>query len=246
LTKNNIFMKAILKKELTQFFSSPYGYIVLVVFGLFANFMFVKDIFVIGVVSMQQFFSFIPWILMVFVPALAMRSISEEKRLNTIEILRSLPLSETEIVFGKYLGLMISSIVGLLLTIGLPISLSVISGEGAGSGVHWPEVIVGYIGVLMYIFMAQAIAVFFSSLTSNQVVAFLLSAVTLFFVNMIGSEFLATVLPKFVQDFLVVLSPTYHLTNFANGVLDFRSIFYFISVSSVFVFLTIIDLEKRS
>lgn len=237
-------MKAIIKKEINQFFNNPYGFIVLTLFGVFANFLFVKDVFVVGTISMKSFFQLVPWIFMIFVPALAMRSLSEEKRLNTLEVLRTLPLTETQIVVGKFVSLIFASFVGLILTIGLPVSLNAIS-SSAGA-LYMPEVMIGYVGVVFYAIMAISISLFFSGMTSNQVVSFLLSAVTLFLLNMAGSEFLGTVLPKTVQDILLVLSPLNQILPFTNGVFDVRSIFYFVSVTSVFVFLSIVDLEKRS
>jgi len=237
-------MKAIIKKETNQFFNNPYGFIILTLFGVFANFLFVKDVFVLGVVSMKSFFQLVPWIFMIFVPALAMRTISEEKRLNTLEVLRTLPITETQIVIGKFISLIFASTIGLLLTVGLPISLNAIS-SSAGT-LYLPEVTIGYLGVIFYVVMAISVSLFFSGMTSNQVVAFLLSAVTLFLLNMAGSEFLGTVLPKVVQDILLVLSPLNQMMPFTNGVIDIRSMFYFVSVTSVFVFLSVVDLEKRS
>ncbi|MFO0703628.1 MAG: ABC transporter permease subunit [Patescibacteria group bacterium] len=237
-------MKSIIKKEINQLLNNPYGYIILILFAVFANFIFVKDLFVIGTVSMKQFFQMMPWILMIFMPALSMRLMSEEKRLNTIEVLRTLPLTESQIVVGKFVALIIATLIGLALTLGLPISLNSIA--SATGSLYLPEVFIGYIGVLFYAAMAGAISLFFSGMTSNQVVSFLLSAITMFLLNMIGGEFLGTVLPKAVQDVMLVLSPLNQLIAFTNGVLDIRSIFYFISVTSVFVFLSVVDLEKRS
>ncbi len=237
-------MQAIIKKEINQFFNNPYGYIVLGLFGVFANFLFVKDVFVVGTISMKSFFQLMPWIIMIFAPALSMRAISEEKRLNTIEVLKTLPITEAQIVLGKFVSLLFACFVGLLLTIGLPVSLNAVA-SSAGS-LYMPEVIIGYLGVIAYAVMAISISLFYSGMTSNQVVAFLLSAVSLFILNMAGSDFLGTVFPKVVQDILLVLSPLNQMTPFTNGVLDVRSIFFFASVTSVFTFLAIVDLEKRN
>lgn len=238
-------MKYLIKKELGHFFNNPFGFIILIVFGVFANFLFVKDLFLIGTVSMRQFFAIIPWITMIFIPALAMRSLAEEKRLNTIEILRTLPITETQIVIAKFVSLLIVSAVGLLLTVGLPISLYVL-GSSVGSTLYLPEIFIGYIGLLAYFAMGLALSIFYSGMTSNQVVALLLSAVTLFVLNLVGTDFVGTVLPKIAQDVLVNLSPINHLDVFVKGVLDVRSIFYFVSTTTIFLFLTIVDLEKRT
>ena len=238
-------MKSLIKKELGHFFNNPFGFIILIVFGVFANFLFVKDLFLIGTVSMRQFFAIIPWITMIFIPALAMRSLAEEKRLNTIEILRTLPITETQIVIAKFVSLLIVAAVGLLLTVGLPISLYML-GSSVGSTLYLPEIFIGYVGLLAYFAMGLALSIFYSGMTSNQVVALLLSAVTLFVLNLVGTDFVGTVLPKIAQDVLVNLSPINHLDVFVKGVLDVRSIFYFVSTTTIFLFLTIVDLEKRT
>ena len=95
-------MKNLYKKELNYYLNNPIGYIVVVLFAVFANFLFVKDIFVIGSASMRPFFSILPWLFLVFIPALSMRTLSEEKRVNSIEILLTLPVSETQVVLAKF------------------------------------------------------------------------------------------------------------------------------------------------
>ncbi len=116
-------MKTLYKKELSYYFNNPIGYIVMILFAVFANFLYVKDIFVIGSASMQPFFGILPWLLLIFIPALSMRILSEEKRTNTIEILLTLPVSETQIIISKFLALTTLLFVSLLLTFGLPVSL---------------------------------------------------------------------------------------------------------------------------
>lgn len=238
-------MKSLIKKELGHFFNNPFGFIILIVFGVFANFLFVKDLFLIGTVSMRQFYSMVPWTAMIFIPALSMRSLADEKRLNTIEILRTLPVTETQIIVAKFVSLLIVSMVGLVLTLGLPISLNAL-GSSVGSILYIPEILIGYIGLVAYFAMGISLSIFFSGMTSNQVVALLLSAVTLFVLNLVGTDFMGTVLPKIAQDVLVTLSPINHLDVFVKGILDIRSIFYFLSTTTIFLFLTIIDLEKRT
>ena len=233
-------MKHLYKKELNYYLNNPIGYIVVVLFAVFANFLFVKDIFAIGSASMRSFFSILPWLFLIFVPALTMRILSEEKRVNTIEILLTLPVSEMQIVLAKLLALLTLVVVGLALTLGLPISLSFLT------RMYLPEIIAGYLGSIFLAAFCISLSTFFSSLTKNQVVAFLASAISLFFLLVLGTEFTANVLPRSIQDFLVFFSPANHLQNFIKGVIDFRSVFYFVSFTMVFVFLTVVDLEKRN
>jgi len=232
-------MKTLYKKELNYYLNNPIGYIVIVLFGAFANFLFIKDIFLTGSASMRPFFSLLPWLLMIFVPALTMRILSEEKRTNTLEVLLTLPVSETQIILSKFFALLTVMTGALLLTIGLPVSLSFFS------NLYLPEIIVGYFGAVLMTASFIGLSMFFSSQTKNQVIAFLLSTITAFILLVLANDFVASVLPKFVQDFLSYFSPTYHLQSFILGLIDFRSLFYFISFIVLFLFLTIIDLEKR-
>ncbi len=233
-------MYTLYKKELNYYFNNPIGYIVIVLFASFANFLFIKDIFVVGSASMRSFFSILPWLFLVFVPALSMRILSEEKRTNTIEVLLTLPVSETQIVVAKFFALLTLVAMGLLLTVGLPISLSFLT------KIYLPEILVGYLGSLFLASLYISLSMFFSSLSKNQVMAFLGSVLVLFLLLVLSTDFTASVLPGFIQDFLVYFSPYEHLQNFIKGVVDLRSLFYFVSFSIMFLFLTIINLEKRS
>lgn len=233
-------MFTLYKKELNYYLNNPVGYIVLVLFAIFANFMFIKDIFLVGSASMRPFFYLLPWIFMVFIPALTMRIFSDEKKNNTMEVLLTLPISETQIVLAKFLALLSLVFFGLILTFSLPLSLSLIT------KIYLPEIIVGYLGQLFLAVSFISISMFFSNQTKNQIVAFLVSVIIIFLLLVMSSDFLATVLPKFLQDNLVNLTPIYHEQNFTKGIIDLRSVFYFASFSLVFLFMTIIDLEKRN
>jgi len=238
-------MKALIKKELGHYFNNPFGYIIVVLFAVFANFMFVKDVFVIGQVSMRQFFGLLPWIAMIFVPAVAMRALAEEKRVRTMEILQTIPLTPTQVVLGKFIALVIVCMVALALTLGLPVSLNMI-GAGVGSSLYLPEVLVAYVGVVCFFAMALSVSLFVSGGTDNQVVAFLMGAIVLFILNVLGTDVINSVVPEVLDRAFTTLSPVNQLSSFIKGVLDVRSIFYFASVTSIMLFLTIMDVEKRS
>jgi len=227
------------KKELNYYLNNPVGYIVIVIFAVFANFLFVKDIFLSGSASMRPFFNLLPWLLLIFAPALTMRILSEEKRTNTIEVLLTLPVTETEVIISKFLALFTLITIGLLLTFGLPISLSFLT------KIYLPEILVGYIGSSLLAANFISLTMFFSCLTKNQVVAFLISALILFFMLVLGSDILSNVLPKVLLDYLSNLSPMTHLQNFIKGVIDIRSVVYFLTFSVITLFLTVVSLEKR-
>lgn len=237
-------MFALYKKELQFYLNNPIGYIILGLFGVFANFLFVKDVFVVGSASMKAFFDILPWLTMIVVPALAMRSFAEEKRTNTLEVLLSLPISETQIVLAKFLAYLTLFALGLALTFVLPVSLYILSGQ-VGARISLIEVFIGYLGELMLASLAIALSMLFSVKTSNQVVALLSSILVLFFLIVLSTDFVAGFLPLMIQQVLSYLSPITQLESFIKGLLDLRSVYYFISFTAVCLFLTIIDLERR-
>jgi len=232
-------MNQLYKKELNYYLNNPIGYIIIVLFAIFANFLFIKDIFLVGTASMRPFFGILPWLMIVFIPALTMRILAEEKRGNTIEILLTQPISETQIVLSKFFALLTLMGIGLLLTVGLPISLTFLT------KIYLPEILIGYFGQVLLGASLISLSMFFSSQTKNQVVAFLSSTLVAFLLLVLSTEFTASVLPKFLQDFLIYFTPIYHLQNFIKGLIDLRSLFYFFSLTVIFLFLTVIQLEKR-
>lgn len=232
-------MKALFWKELGYYLKNPIGYIIITLFAVFANFLFVKDLFAIGNASMRAFFDLLPWLMIIFVPAISMRSLSEEKRANTLETLLTLPVSEVQIVLAKYFALLVLVAIALLLTISLPVSLAVVS------TLYLPEVIMGYLGVMSVASVFISISMFFSSLTKNQVVAFLSSALSLFFLLVLNGDFASGLLPRSILDVITALSPYYYYQTFVKGLLDIRALFYFCSLTLLFLGLTVIDLEKR-
>lgn len=233
-------MVTLFKKEVRYYLNNPIGYIILMLFAGFINFLFIKDVFITGSASMKPFFGVIPWLLIVFIPALGMRIFSEEKRSNTIEILLTLPVSETQIVLAKLLALLLVVCIGLILTLGMPLSLMIFA------SLYFPEIAVGYLGIILFSLMSIQICIYMSLLTKNQVVAFLTSLLILFFLLGFSTEFFSPLLPKIVQDTLLYCAPLYHLENFSKGIIDIRSVFYFISITVVFLLLSIIELEKKT
>ncbi len=233
-------MKALFKKELNYYLNNPLGYITIVLFAIFANFLFVKDIFIVDSASMKPFFNILPWLFLIFIPAISMRSLAEERKQNTMELLLTLPISESEIVMAKFSALIVLAIISLLLTFGLPLSLSLLT------KIYYPEILVGYLGQLFLAAYFIALSLFISNQTKNQVVAFLASVFISFGLLSLSTDFFTSITPNFIQNYLNYLSPLYHLQNFIKGVIDFRSVFYFLSFTVIFLFFTIVDLEKRS
>lgn len=223
-----------------QLLNSPVGYSVPVVFALFLGYLFMKDVFVIGSASLKPFFGVAPWLLFIFIPAISMRSISEEKRSNTIEVLLTLPLSESNIVLAKLLSIFTITSITLGLTLSVPLVLGFIS------PLYMPEIIVGYLGLLLLSLLYLSFSLYISSRISNQIASFSLSLFVLFIVTTLSSDFLANILPKSIQDILILGSPLLHLDNFVKGIIDLRSLSYFALLIVLFFKLTVIELKKRT
>ncbi|GIW64290.1 MAG: gliding motility-associated ABC transporter permease subunit GldF [Patescibacteria group bacterium] len=232
-------MKTVIKKELDFYLNNPIGYIVVVLFAIFVNFFYIKDVFVSSVVSIKSLFNILPWFLMIFIPALSMRIFTEEKRLNTIEVLLTLPITEKTIVLGKFFALLILYGISLALTLGFVIFLFIFS------KLSLIEVLVGYLGEILFGASLISLSIYISNKTKNQLIAFFISLLSIFFLIVISSEFMGSVLPRIVIDNLIYFSPVYHLQNFINGVITLKSLVYFLSVTLLFLFLTINDLKKR-
>jgi len=238
-------MKALIKKELQFYLNNPIGYIVIILFAVFANFLFIKDLFVIGSASMRPFFDELPWLLMIFVPAITMRMFAEERRTNTLEVLLGLPISELRIVISKFVVSLMVIIISLLLTVALPISL-VIFTKQLGAQLYIPELIVGYFGALLLAASFISIGLYFSLRFENQVVSYLFSAITLFILIMFATDFMGSVISGQIQQFLVYFSPVTQLQGFIKGIIDLRSTLYFVNSTALFLFLTITTLERRN
>lgn len=233
-------MKHLYKKELLHYLNSPVGYTVPIVFALFLGYLFIKDVFVVGSASLKPFFSVAPWLLFVLIPALSMRSISEEKQSNTIEVLLTLPLSEHKIVLAKLLSLFTITGVTLALTLSIPLVLGFLSNLSA------TEIIVGYMGLILLSLLYLSFSLYISSRVTSQISSFSLSVVFLFLITTLSSDFLANIFPKTVQDFLIFGSPLLHLENFTKGVIDLRSVSYFCLLIVLFFELTVKQLQKRA
>ncbi|MDA1316988.1 MAG: ABC transporter permease [bacterium] len=237
-------MKALFKKELQFYLNNPIGYMVIILFAVFANFLFIKDLFVIGSASMRPFFDVLPWLFMIFIPAITMRMFAEERRTNTIEVLLSLPVSELKIVLSKFLVSLTVVGASLLLTVALPVSLYALTNQ-LGAKLYIPELLVAYLGALLVAASFISIGLYFSLRFENQVVSFLFSVLTLFILIMFATDFMGSIVSGQVQSLLVYFSPVTQMQSFIKGIIDLRSTLYFVNITALSLFLTITTLERR-
>jgi ABC-2 type transport system permease protein len=230
-------MLAIFRKELSGFFSSLTGYIVIIFFLLINSlFMWVFpgewNIFDNGYAGLETQFFISPWVFLFLVPAVTMRMIAEEKRLGTIELIYSRPITERGIIWGKYLASV--SLVLLSLLPGLIYYISVyMLGESPGNldkGGAWGA----YIGLFFLASVYASAGLFASSVTDNQVIAFII-AVLLCFVLYMGFDSFAY-LPglRNLDEFVIRLGINEHYKSISRGVLDIKDAIYFVAVVTVF------------
>ena len=239
-------MWSVCKKELRQFFSSLTGYIAIIVFlvlnGLFLFVFPDSNLFDYGYASLETFFSTSPWILLLLIPAITMRSFSEEFKGGTFEILRTKPLTNLQIIGGKYLASLLVAVVAIVPTLVYVYTISDLSTGGIDSG----SIAGSYIGLFLLAAVFTAIGICCSSFTSNAVVAFLLSAFACFTVY---SAFEAiSRIPAFQSGpdyYIGMLGIDFHYKSVSRGVLDSRDILYFMSAIFFFLFLTARNLVKR-
>ncbi|MEW5802386.1 MAG: ABC transporter permease subunit [bacterium] len=234
---NNIF--AIFKKEFRSYFNSPIAYIFITAFLVFSGWLFFRGFFLIGEATMRPFFSILPWEFLFFVPAVTMRLWAEEKKLGTIELLMTFPLSDYEIVMGKFLAAFLFLTITVLLTATFPLTLFYLNKPDLG------PIIGGYLGALLMGAAYLSIGLFISSLTENQIVAFIVSIFTCFALFIIGEQIVITALPSWLARIFTFLGLGAHFESIGRGVIDSRDLIYYVSVIVFFLFLNIRSVESR-
>ena len=241
-------MWSIYTKEIQTFFSGLTGYIVLIVFlvltGMFMWVISDTSVLSYNYASLGQLFSIAPLVFIFLIPAVTMQSFAEEKQQRTMEFLTTKPLRDIDIVFGKFLACLTLVVVAIIPT--LIYYYSVVQLGSPVGNIDTGAVIGSYIGLISLAAGFTAIGLFTSSLTSNQIVAFLLAAFACFFIYWVF-EFLSNQ-PVFYgksDDLIKYLGMEYHYDNISKGRIDSKDIIYFASIIALFVWLTLISLDKR-
>ena len=240
-------MWSICKKELQQFFSNLTGYIAIVLFllvnGLFLFVLKDSNIFDFGYASLDKFFELAPWVLLFLVPAITMRTLSDEFKTGTFELLQTRPLTKWQIVLGKYFSILIVLLFVIIPTFIYIVTIKTLSAQG---GVDAGGIIGSYIGLFLLAAVFAAIGLCCSGFTNNAVVAFLISA----FVCLIlyfGFNALSR-LPFFANGpdyYIEMLGIDFHYRSISRGVLDSRDLVYFISTIFLFLLIPVKNLHKK-
>ena len=228
----------IFRKEMAAFFNGAVAYIALVVFLVLNGWFFASSFFLINESVLRALFATVPVIYLFFIPAITMSLISREKSSGTMELLVTLPLEDWEVVTGKFLAAVGLIGTGLAFTLFHLITLTLV-----GSNIDGGAIFTGYLGLLLVGAAYAAVGVFASSLTGNQISAFLLGFAIVFILFILDK--ILIFIPGFLAALLQFLSIDYHLSNISRGVIDSRNLVYFASLIVLFLILAVRVLEMR-
>ena len=241
-------MTAIFRKEINAFFASLIGYVVIAVFlivmGLFLFVFPDTSLINYGYATLGPFFTLAPNVLLFIIPAICMRAFAEERQTGSIELLVTRPLRDIEIVMGKFLACLTLVVIALLPTLLYYYSVYQL-GEPVGN-IDAGGTIGSYLGLLFLSMAFVAIGLLASSLTTNQIVSFLLALAITFWVYF-GFDYLAS-LPVFYGSgdaFISSLGMQEHFRSLGRGLIDSRDVIYLLSITAFFLLLTVLSLERR-
>jgi ABC-2 type transport system permease protein len=235
----------IARRELRSYFDSPIAYIVIVVFLGVAGWLYFAPLFLLGRADMRIFFSAMSpvsfvspaMLLLIIAPAVTMRLIAEERKSGTIELLTTMPVTDADVILGKFLAAFGLIVTALALTLVYPITVSTI-GE-----LDWGPVVAGYVGIILLSAALLSIGLLCSTFTKNQIIAFIIAFLvmaTLYFFFVV--QFF---LPELLTPIAEYLSVSYHLDNLARGVIDTRDVLYYLTLTTAALFLAERTLSRQ-
>jgi ABC-2 type transport system permease protein len=231
-------IKAVMKRELGGYFTSPIAYVFLVIFLLLTGFFTftVGNFFERAEASLVSFFTWHPWLYLSLVPAVGMRLWSEERRLGTLELLLTLPITTWQAIVGKFLASWVFLALALLLTFPVVITVNWLGDPDNG------VIIAGYVGSLLLAGAYLAISCMTSAMTRNQVISFILSVMICLFLILAGYTPVTDLLTRFanpvITQTIAAFSVMTHFEGFQRGVLDTRDVIFFASVIGFALFTT--------
>ncbi len=228
-------------RELRSYFNSPVAYVFLVVFLMVASGLFMTPFFLAGLCDMRAFFSNLPLLLVVFVPALTMRSWAEEARSGTLSLLFSLPIGSGGLVIGKFIASLIFCTLAILSTFTIPVMLHFLGRPDYG------PIAGGYLGSILLASFLLALGMSISAFFKDQIVAFILALVAGFFCFLAGTEFFSTFIDSWVPGLGTFLRHGIgiqsHFASFAKGVIDITDVLFFLSFTAIFLLINILTVE---
>ena len=225
-------------RELVGFFNSPMAYIFLVIFAIVNGYFFTNRFFLFGQSDLRSLFDIIPLVFLFFIPAISMGLIARENDIGTMETMSTIPLTNSEFVIGKFVAALCLILLGLLAT-----SIHFITLVFVGTNIDYGAIFSGYFGLALMGATFAAIGTYASSITQNQVVAFIIGLFMVLIIFMLDKTLIFA--PSSIAGLLQFLAIDYHLSNMSRGVIDSRNLIYFFSMIGFFLFLTVKTLEVR-
>ena len=232
-------INAIFKKEFRSYFNSPIAYIFITFFLGISSWLFFQTFFLVNQAEMRDFFGLMPWIFLFFIPAVTMKLWAEEKKIGTAEILMTLPVRDYEVVVGKFLASFGLLAITALFSLGLPFSVIYLGDPDGGT------IVCGYIGLLLMGGAYLAIGLFASTLTENQIIAFILGITICFVLLIIGTDYVLFSTPDWLYPIFSYLGLSAHYSSILRGVIDSRDIIYYFSIIGFFLYLSTLSVESR-
>ncbi|MCP4688814.1 MAG: ABC transporter permease subunit [Desulfobacterales bacterium] len=242
-TFNNI--SAIAKRELSVYFGSPVAYVFIVIFLSLLGFFtfYVSGFFETGQANLRGFFQWHPWLFMLLMPAISMRLWADERRLKTIELVMTLPVTASQVILGKFLAAWL--FVGIALGLTFPMVWTVLYLGSPDLG----AILCGYVGSFFMAGAFLSVGIMTSSITSSQVVAFIVAAVVCLFLILAGfapvTSMLADWAPVQLVKLVSGLSVLTHFNSMERGVIDLRDLVYFLSIICFMLFANGVVLQSR-
>lgn len=228
----------IAKKELKDYFISPIAYIVIALFLLLTGWFFFATFFLVGQANMRTFFSLLPAIFSFVIPAVTMRLFSEELNIGSYETLLTLPVTFNDIIIGKFLAGVLFVAAILFSTFSYPIIIATLG------DLDWGPVIGGYLGALLLGGAFTAIGLFASSLTRNQIIAFIVGTLICLALTLLNT--MLFLFPDGIVKAIAYFGATTHFENIAKGILDSRDILYFCSIMVVGLFGANLAMQEKN
>ncbi|MGD9022749.1 MAG: ABC-2 transporter permease [Deltaproteobacteria bacterium] len=231
-------VRHIFRKEFRAYFVSPIAYIVISIFLLVTGWFFFTTFFLYNQADLRNFFALLPLTFSFVIPAVTMRLFSEELNVGSYEILLTMPVTFRDVVLGKYLAAVAFIVAMLIPTLAYPVAVSFLG------QLDWGPVLGGYLGSILLGGTFSAIGLFASSLTRNQIIAFIIGMAVCFTLTLIDK--MLFFLPQSLLSILEYLGADFHFENISKGIIDSRDVVYFLSVSFIGLYGTQLALRERN
>lgn len=229
----------IAKKELQNYVTSPVGYVFAVLLLVVANWVFLSDFFILAQADLRPYWNTLSFLLTIFIPAISMGLLADEKKNSTWEVLLSLPVDEKTLVLGKFLGCGLYLVGVVLMTLPMVLMTYFLGRPDVG------VLIGGILGILMLSLTYLSIGLFMSSLSGQAMVGFLGTAVFLIVNNLVGQETILSRIPIGIRGVVESISLSSRVANIGSGLVKVNDVLFLVSTILIFIILTVVSLKTR-